>query len=119
MPFAIIFIALILIVTGFKGTTGTLTANITQDAKEIFVPVIAIFVIGAIGYIPGLKKVSDGFLALILLAMFLSNRGFFSKFNQAIRNPLPASSPDTQGSVTQGIPQLSPLQPIPTIDAYQ
>lgn len=111
MPFALILIAAIFIVTGFKGTTSQFLTNFASDIQGFVIWVVAIGVIGAIGYVPGLKKVSDGFLALILLAMFLSNKGFFANFNQQIRNPVPASTGanSATGSGT-GLSPLSPLQ---------
>lgn len=44
--------------------------------------IIAILAVGAIGYIRPLKPLSDAFIVLVLLVLFLSNRGFFAKFNQ-------------------------------------
>jgi hypothetical protein len=81
MPFAIIFLAILLIVTGFKGTTGTLFSMLAGDVEQMALTILAIAVVGAVGYIPGLKKVSDGFLILILLVYVLSNKGFFAAFN--------------------------------------
>jgi hypothetical protein len=44
--------------------------------------IIAILAVGSVGYIRPLKPLSDSFIVLILLVLFLSNRGFFAKFNQ-------------------------------------
>lgn len=84
MPFALFFVATILIVTAFRGTTGQFFSTLTGDIAGFVVWIVAIGVVGAIGYIPGLKKISDGFLVLILLVMFISNKGFFANFNQQI-----------------------------------
>lgn len=47
---------------------------------------IAILTIGAIGYIKPLKSLSDSFIVLVLIVLFLSNRGFFAQFNNQIEN---------------------------------
>jgi len=107
MPFALILIAAIFIVTGFKGTTGDFLSQLKGDVGQVVVPFVAILVIGAIGYIPGFKKLSDLFLALVLLVMFLTNgkNGFFTKFNSEIRNITAAQpSSSTSGNVSLGMP---------------
>lgn len=45
---------------------------------------LSILGIGAVGYVPQLKSLSDGFLVLVFLMLFISNQGFFSKFTQQI-----------------------------------
>lgn len=107
MPLAIILIALILIVAGFKGTAGSLFGLIEQTFSQVLVPFVAILIVGALGYVPGMKRLSDAFLALILLAMFLTNskNGLISKFQSAIRNPQAPPSPQASGTVTVGAMQ--------------
>lgn len=109
MPFAIIILALVLIVAGFKGTVNSLLGLVEQTFAQIVVPFVAILIIGAMGYIPQLKRLSDAFLALVLLAMFLSNskNGLISKFQSAIRNPQAPSNPQgsASGAVTLGTMQ--------------
>lgn len=109
MPFAIIILALVLIVAGFKGTVGSLFGLVEQTFAQIVVPFVAILIIGAMGYIPQLKRLSDAFLALVLLAMFLSNskNGLIAKFQSAIRNPQAPSNPQdsASGTVTLGTMQ--------------
>lgn len=106
MPFAVLFIAAIFIVTGFRGTSGDFLHQLESDVSQIVVPIVAIVIIGALGYVPGFKKLSDGFLILILLAMFLTNgrKGFFTRFNNEIRNIQPQ-----QGNVTLGTPNWSDI----------
>lgn len=52
-------------------------------------------VIGAIGYIPKLKGISDAFLVLVLLVLFISNRGFFNSFNAQIQSGTATTTPST------------------------
>lgn len=103
MPFAVIFIAAIFIVTGYRGTVSSFFGNLGGTVQQLVVPIVAIVIIGAIGYIPQMKKLSDLFLVLVLLAMFLTNgkNGFFSRFNQQIRN-IKTAQPPAQGNVDLG-----------------
>jgi len=41
---------------------------------------LALFLIGALGYYKPLKPLSNAFLGLVILVLFISNRGFFAKF---------------------------------------
>lgn len=108
MPFALLAIAAIFIVTGFRGTTSQFLSTFTADVKGFFPWIVSIIVIGAIGYIPGLKKFSDGFLILVLLVLFISNKGFFSQFNSQLSQAgtAPATSPST--NVADGLNGLNP-----------
>ena len=115
MPLAIILIAMIFIVTGFKGTTGDLFTQIRGDAAQIAIPFIAIILIGAVGYIPGLKKISDGFLALVLVGMFLSNKGFFAKFNQQLHAIATTGSTATPLTPQFQLGNLAPLPALPSL----
>jgi hypothetical protein len=45
---------------------------------------IALFIIGAAGYYKPLKPLSNAFLGLVILVLFISNRGFFQKFMEQI-----------------------------------
>jgi hypothetical protein len=45
---------------------------------------LALFLIGALGYFKPMKPLSNAFLGLVILVLFISNRGFFSKFMEQI-----------------------------------
>lgn len=98
MPFALVTIGLILIITGFQNTYAQLGSQIGKDFTgpgNFTYWVIAIFVVGVLGYNETLKPFSRAFLALIIVVMFLSNKGFFGQLNPAIEagtstKPLPA-----------------------------
>lgn len=87
MPFALITIALMLIVAGAKGTYGKLKDLLVSDftgSGNFLYWIVAIGTVGAVGYIPGAEKFSRAFLVLILVAIVLSHRGFFNQFNSAL-----------------------------------
>lgn len=89
MPFALAIIGIVLMVTAVKGTTGQFFSLVLSDftgSGSYIYWVISILVIGSVGYIKKLQPVSDMFLALVLIVMFLANKGFFSQFMSAIQS---------------------------------
>lgn len=95
MPYGIAFFAILLLVSGLRGTEDDLGALLKGDfiGKDTFLPwMAAIIIIGAIGYIPALKKPTDAFLALLLLVLVLANRGVFSQLSSAIDSTTSATT---------------------------
>lgn len=87
MPFALIFFGIILTLVGYRGTQDQfftlLKGDFTGSGNFVYW-IISIIIIGAIGYIPRAKPFSDGFLALVIIVLFLSNKGFFPQFQSQI-----------------------------------
>jgi hypothetical protein len=94
MPFALLIIGAVLLVSGVRNTTGgqnglfaLLTSDFTDTGQGSFTHwILAILVIGMIGYIDSLQKLSRMFLVLVIISMVVSNGGFFQKFNQEFFN---------------------------------
>lgn len=91
MALFFILIGIALLISGFKGTS----AQLVELLKEAFQPsdtgvtpfgiwIVALFAVGAIGYSEKLRPLSNAFLALVFVAMILSNRGFFNQFRTAV-----------------------------------
>jgi hypothetical protein len=88
MPIALLFIAVVFVVTALKGTEKEFFALLKSDFSgpgNFVYWVLAFYLIAALGYFPPLKRLSNSFLALAVLALFISNRGFFVKFMAALR----------------------------------
>lgn len=89
MPFALVFVGLLLIVVGAKGTQNAFASELKDDftGQGNFIWwIAAIGSVGALGYIPTFRKFSVAFMSLILVAMLLSNQGFFTKLNEALKS---------------------------------
>lgn len=118
MPFLLIAVGLVLIVTGVRDTHAQLGAQLTKDftgQQNFTVWILAIGSVGALGYIENLRTFSHYFLALIIIAMVLSNRGFFQKFTeQFAAGPLASSTP---AGVTPSTNQSDAAKPTLTITA--
>lgn len=87
MPFAFIFIGLIALVTAVQGTWKDFFALLKGDVtgpNNFLYWIVAIFALGALGYVPRLKPVSDAFLVLVVVILFLSHKGFFAQFQSVI-----------------------------------
>lgn len=113
MPFALVGIGLILIVTGMRDTHAQLGRQLVADftgQQNFSVWVLAIGSVGALGYVAELKTFSRYFLALILISMMLSQKGFFQSFmTQFNAGPLSAPSTATSlGGINSGTPSPDP-----------
>ena len=89
MPFIIIIIGLMLIAIGYNGTQSNFLTLLKGDfigPNNFLWWVLVIFVIGIMGYAPKLKGFSDAMLALVIIVIFLSNKGFFATFTQDIKS---------------------------------
>jgi hypothetical protein len=87
MTFGFLLIGAVLLVAAVRNTQGQLFHNVAGDftgPRNFVYWVLAIWLIGAIGYAKPLKTFSDLFLALVIVGLLLSNKGFFASFQQQI-----------------------------------
>jgi hypothetical protein len=123
MPFAMLIVGIILLVSAVRNTTDDLFALVKNDftgPNNFIFWVVSILIIGAIGYIPKLKPISTGFLALVILVLFLSKGnpknpggGFFQQFTSALQGTTTSSTGSS--ATTQpvsALPSLPTLQNI-------
>lgn len=68
-----LLIGVILIVSAIRNSQGALFAALSEDVPGYVVWGAAIFAVGAVGWVPGLKPVARGLLALIILVIILNN----------------------------------------------
>lgn len=101
MPFAFIIIGLVCLVSGVRGTNSQLGALVKNDftgSKNFIYWMLSILIIGALGYIKEIQPLSRAFLVLVIIVLFLSNKGVFAQFNKQI------SAPATPTPVTPSAP---------------
>jgi general stress protein CsbA len=90
MPFALLTIGVLLLVAGARGTQDDLFNLVKgdftgSDKGQSYVHwIVAIVLIGALGYISALKNLSRAFLILVIVVLFIKNGGVIQKFNQQI-----------------------------------
>lgn len=109
MGFVLVAGGLLMIVTGAKGTYSQFGSQVASDFTgpgNFTYWIVSIGAVGSLGYIEALRAFSRMFMALILIAMVLSNRGFFTKFSDALKSgPIaPDAIPGTQARDTLGTP---------------
>lgn len=105
MGLAFAFVGLLLIVTGAQNTYADFGNAVKGDLTgqgNFTYWIAAILMIGVLGYIPALNKFSHWFLALILLSLFLSHKGFFSSFQAALAAG--PTAPNVSGSASNAQP---------------
>jgi len=111
MPFVLIISGTVLLIAAIRNTQQSLFYLMANDftGKNNFVYwFLSILIIGAVGYIPRAKPISDGFLILVILALFLrKGTGFFDMFNRQIgytqlTGPQ-VSSGATRGTTSTGV----------------
>lgn len=113
MAFALIGIGLLLFMAAYQNNVAALGTQLSSDimgGKGFIIWIAALFIIGALGYVPVLKNVSRAFLVLILIVVVLANKGFFSQFVAA----LGVSQDGGQGDgMTPETPATTPTTPTP------
>ena len=99
MILAFLFIGILMIVSGLKGTQHELGDQLGHDitgAGGFIYWFGAILSIGALGLIPGLRRPSHWLLALILVVIVLHNGGFVSNLVNAIQGTADAGPAPSQ-----------------------
>lgn len=105
MPFALIIIGTVLLVSSVRNTQGDLYTLVKGDftgQNNYLYWMVSILVIGAVGYIPTLKPLSRMFLALVIIVLFLSHGGVFQQLNAQL-----FSAPSTVSNMPISIDGLS------------
>lgn len=127
MPFALVTIGLVLLVAAIRGTQSQLYTLVQGDftgPNNFVYWFVSILIIGAIGYIPKAKPFSVAFLALVIIALFLTKGkpsapggGFFQQFTTALSTTQTATPSNSAtvttgtGSTPFGLPNLSTILP--------
>lgn len=89
MPFALIISGLVLLISGVKGTQNNLYTLVKGDfsgPNNYFFWMLSILVIGGLGYVKSLQSLSKAFIVLVVVGLFLTNKGFFAQFQSAIKS---------------------------------
>lgn len=88
-----LLIGVVLIVAAIRNSHSTLFTAIATDVPQFVVWGAAIVAVGAVGFIPGMKPVSRGLLALILVVLILQNyKSMIKGFENAWQHP-PEANP--------------------------
>lgn len=87
MPLFLLIIGVVFLVASVRGEHKlffeTLKGDFTGPNNFIYWG-LSIWVIILVGYVKALKPLSDAFLVLVILMLFLANRGFFDRFMEIL-----------------------------------
>lgn len=89
MPLILLVVGALFLLAAVRGTHADLFTLLKGDFtgdKNFLVWVVAIFVLGALGYVSGLKPLANAFLLLVVVVILLTNKGFFSQFTSALNS---------------------------------
>ena len=94
MPFAFAIFGVLFLVAGVRGTSDDLLTLMKHDLKgpnNFAYWIIAIVLIGSLGYVKDLRTFSRALLALVLIVLVLAENkqdgsgGLFTKFQSAVQ----------------------------------
>ena len=122
MPFVLILIGVVLSTVAVRNNQAAFFALVAGDFSNqgnFLYWIAALGAIGAVGYIPDLKKFSDLFLTLVLLVLFLQKgKGFFTGLTQQLQSASSSASVNTGASASIAPLNESVAQPVNTSGLY-
>lgn len=104
MPFALLIVGIILLVSAVRNTQGDLYTLVKGDfsgPNNYLYWVVSILIIGAVGYIDTLRPISRMFLVLVIVVLFLSHGGVFQQLNSQLFSP--STSVASVGASSDGL----------------
>jgi hypothetical protein len=101
MILVVLFIGAILLVSALRGTYAALFSDLGTDVPQFVVWAAAILALGSIGFIPGLRPISRGLMALVLVVIILQNyKNILTGFQAVSTAPSSTTSTPSSGSGT-------------------
>lgn len=115
MPFALVTIGLMMIVTGARDTHIQFGEQLKSDltgSQNFLQYALAIGTVGSLGYVSDLRSISNLLMSLIILSLILSNQGVFRKLQDALaagpESPMPPK--DAKGDTKDFVTPSTPLE---------
>jgi hypothetical protein len=111
MPIALITIGLVMIIAAGRDQSAALVKLVQGDFQTnaagtpgFLQWILAFVLVGALGFVPKLKPLSVAFMALLLVAIFLTKGvGFFDKLTAAFNGKQAASATGSTATAASGI----------------
>lgn len=97
MPIALLIVGIFLAIAGIKNNAATVGEVLRDDfsgAGSFWYWIVAVIIIGSVGYYAKAESVSRLFLVLIVIVFALSNEGIYARIAGALENPTPAPPND-------------------------
>ena len=131
MPFVFGIVGILLVVSGVRGQSTTLFKLVKSDftgQPNYFEWMIAIFLVGSIGYVKELSTISRMFMFIILAGLLYQNKQVFSELGPEEKAQpststgaasSSASNPFTISSQLNGIPNGNGLPPLASLESIE
>lgn len=105
MELTALIIGAILVAAALRNTQDVLFSALAEDVPAFMVWAAALFALGALGWIPGMKPVSRGLLALVIIVLIMNNHAaIIAGFSQTISNVGVGSNGASGGDTTATVP---------------
>jgi hypothetical protein len=97
-------------ISAIRGTTSQFGSLLYSDfvstngQKSFLYWIVAITVIGGLGYIKSIRPLANAFLALLILVLFLSNKGVFAQFNSALNSVASGTAGTAPSNAAPAVP---------------
>lgn len=88
MPFALVMIGLLMVISAVMNTHAQLGKQLQSDftGPNNFTWWLLVMVfVGGLGYVERLRPIASAFLVLIIVSLFIANRGVFGKATEALK----------------------------------
>jgi hypothetical protein len=106
MPFLLVLVGAVLLISALRNTQGDLAAALEQDVPAFTKWGLALGVIAALGFVPGMERISRWLLALVIIVLVLNNyQQFLSGITSLDTAAAPAPSVPTPASAYLANPQ--------------
>lgn len=110
MPFVLILVGLVLMVSAFRNTQDQLEAALEQDIPGFSKWFAALALTGGLGYVPGFQTLSRWLLALVLVVLVVRNyQQVFAGFADAFSQTASLATASAGGGATPTLAQAAPL----------
>lgn len=128
MPFVLAFIGIIAVVVGVRGQAGAAGKLLASEftGAQSFIPwLLAVMMLGLIGYWDKAKPVSDAGLVLLLIVMVLAPRngqgggGIFAELQDAFLNAQPINANATNANQSSGANSATSVAGNPGVQGSQ
>ena len=90
MSFAFAIVGVVLLTAGIRGTSGDLLTLVKDDLSGFVYWILAIGILGGLGYVDAFRGLSRALLVLVLVVLILAEDkasgtgGFFAKFQESV-----------------------------------
>lgn len=120
MPFVLLLIGAVLVVTAILGNQSKLATALQQDVPPFGIWALSIVAVGGLGWVPGMERISRYLLALVLIVLVLRNyqniiKGLEGSVFSAV--PATASVGPAQQFAASGTVQTGSAQTVVTSSA--